>query len=834
MDERYDFKYIEEKWQKKWAEENSYQVADFSERPKYYCLEMFPYPSGKLHMGHVRNYSIGDVIARFKTMRGYHVLHPMGWDAFGLPAENAAVKHNIPPAKWTEDNIQSMKSQLQRLGLSYDWQRELATCRPDYYRWTQWIFLKLYEQGQCYKKNAAVNWCPSCATVLANEQVVDGECERCNTEVERRKLEQWFFKITDYAERLLDDLKLLSGWPEKVRVMQKNWLGRSAGAEIVFKVTGQAVTDEEIKVFTTRPDTIFGVTYMVLAPEHQLVKELTAGTEHELEVADFVRKVRNMTERDRTMTVEKEGVFTGAYCVNPLNNERIPILIANYVLLEYGTGAVMGVPAHDQRDFEFAVKYKLPVKQVIQSPRVVSGENPETIIFTKAYTEKGIMINSGTFNGLANDEAAQKITVALVDKNCGQAVVSFRLRDWLISRQRYWGTPIPIIYCQQCGTLPVPEQQLPVLLPPDVEFKPSGKSPLLDCPEFLHTTCPKCGGEAKRETDTMDTFIDSSWYYLRYTSPDEKDKPWNIDKANRWMGVNQYVGGVEHAILHLLYSRFLTKFFYDLGLIKVQEPFENLLTQGMVLKDGVKMSKSKGNVISPEEIIGKYGADTARLFILFAAPPERDLEWNDRAVEGCHRFLNRVWRLYHLLANKIKDVPVSAGGDQKKLATADWALRRITHHTIQKVGTDIDTRFNFNTAISTIMELVNAVYTYQVTVAPNCFVLREALESIVLLLAPFAPHITEELWSDLGYTESIHKQPWPAYNQDILLAAEVTIVVQINSKVRAKIAVPTNTSANANEMKEYVLSQPEIQKLIAGKQIIKIIPVPGKLINIVI
>ncbi len=825
MQERYDFKNIELKWQKKWDQENTYRVQDFSERPKYYCLEMFPYPSGKLHMGHVRNYSIGDVVARFKTMRGYNVLHPMGWDAFGLPAENAAIKNGTHPADWTWDNIASMKAQLKQLGLSYDWEREVATCHPDYYRWTQWIFLQLYKQGKCYKKTSSVNWCPSCGTVLANEQVVEGACERCSTPVEQKELEQWFFRITDYAEELLNDLKQLPGWPDKVKTMQENWIGRSEGAEVVFKVSGM---DEELTVFTTRPDTIFGVTYMVLAPEHPLVDKLVAGTDHEKEVADFVREVRNMTMRDRTMTAEKKGVFTGAYCINPINGEHVPILVGNYVLLEYGTGAVMGVPAHDQRDFEFAVKYKLPIRPVVQP----KDESIDLDNLKEAFAADGVMINSGEFNGMPNRKALVEITKRLEQNGQGKAAVTFRLRDWLISRQRYWGTPIPIVYCPECGIVPVPEEQLPVLLPTDVQFKATGQNPLSECREFINTTCPKCGGDAKRETDTMDTFIDSSWYYLRYTSPKETNGPWDKEKADNWMLVDQYIGGVEHAILHLLYSRFFTKFFHDLDLIDKKEPFKNLLTQGMVLKDGAKMSKSKGNVVSPEEIIDKYGADTARLFILFAAPPERDLEWSDRGVEGCHRFLNRVWRLYHAILDEVKD---AGAVDSSKIVGVHKELRRITHQTIKKVGEDIETRFNFNTAISSIMELVNALYTYKDKVPAaeyNKAVLKEALESLALMLAPFAPHMAEELWQSLGCSGTVHHQSWPQYNEEALVEEEVVIVVQINGKVRERLTVAADISAD--EMKAYVLDQPKVQKLIADKQIVKVIPVPGKLINIVV
>ncbi|OAT85590.1 leucine--tRNA ligase [Desulfotomaculum copahuensis] len=826
MQDRYDFKAIETKWQDRWAKEKLYEVPDFSDRPNYYCLEMFPYPSGKLHMGHVRNYSIGDVVARFKTMQGYNVLHPMGWDAFGLPAENAAIKHgDIHPADWTMNNIAAMREQLKQLGISYDWRREVATCHPGYYKWTQWLFLQLYHKGLAYKKKSAVNWCPSCATVLANEQVKEGVCERCKTEVEKRELEQWFFKITGYAERLLKDINLLAGWPDKVKIMQEHWIGRSEGAEIHFPVDG---LDEEFVVFTTRPDTVFGVTYMVIAPEHPLVEKLIAGREQAEEVRAFVHRVRNLSELARTATnVEKEGLFTGACCINPLTGEKVPILVANYVLLEYGTGCVMGVPAHDQRDFEFARKYHLPVRVVIQPPG--RELDPETM--TEAYAGEGVMVNSGRFNGLPKEEGIRAVIAHLEEKGLGKGQVNYRLRDWLISRQRYWGAPIPIIYCDHCGTLPVPEENLPVLLPRNVAFKPTGQSPLAECPEFVHTTCPSCGGPARRETDTMDTFMCSSWYYYRYTSPRDEAAAWDRARVDRWLPVDQYIGGVEHAILHLLYSRFFTKVLYDLDLVSNVEPFTNLLTQGMVLKEGSKMSKSRGNVVSPEDIVAKYGADTARLFILFAAPPERDLEWSDQGVEGCYRFLHRVWRLVAPLGGELLHAPAVPSG---KLVGINREMRRLTHQTIKKVSEDIGQRFNFNTAVSAIMELVNGLYQYRELPETDRdpAVMREAVEHLLILLAPFAPHITEELWAGTGHSDSIHRQPWPSYDPRAVAEDEITVVVQINGRVRERVLLPAGTGAA--EMQAQVLAQPRVQQLVAGKQIVKIIPVPGKLVNIVV
>ncbi|NMB17022.1 MAG: leucine--tRNA ligase, partial [Firmicutes bacterium] len=685
----YDFRVVEEKWQRYWEDHGFYQVDEDASKPKYYCLEMFPYPSGRLHMGHVRNYAIGDVVARFHTMRGYNVLHPMGWDAFGLPAENAAIQRNIHPSEWTRHNIEYMRNQLKRMGLSYDWRREVTSCLPDYYRWTQWLFLQMYHKGLAYKKTAAVNWCPSCNTVLANEQVVNDACERCGTVVERRELEQWFFKSTAYADRLVDNLEKLDGWPDKVKIMQANWIGRSEGAEILFPVKG---FDENLAVFTTRPDTIFGATYMVLAPEHPLVDKLISGTPNEQAIRSFIVQVAAQDELDRTAEhTEKLGMFTGGFCINPATKEEIPIWIGNYVLMGYGTGAIMAVPAHDQRDLDFARKYGIKVRVVIQSP---DGElDGETMV--EAYTGSGRLVNSGKFNGLASEEAIEAITKFLEDQGLGSYQVNYRLRDWLISRQRYWGAPIPIVYCDECGTVPVPEEMLPVYLPLDVSFKPTGQSPLVEADEFVNTECPLCGGKAKRETDTMDTFVCSSWYFLRFADAHNESLPFAKEKADYWMPVDQYIGGVEHAILHLMYARFFQMVMSDLGLVTVDEPFENLLTQGMVLKDGIKMSKSKGNVVDPDHIIDEYGSDTARIFILFASPPEKDLEWSDEGVEGAYRFLNRVWRLVNAYADQLGEADKL---DPGRLTKKERDLWRTVNLTIKKVTEDVEERFNFNTA----------------------------------------------------------------------------------------------------------------------------------------
>lgn len=833
MQEKYSFREIEPKWQEKWVEEKAYKTEENSNKPKYYSLAMFPYPSGDLHMGHVRNYSIVDVIARFKRMQGFNVLHPIGWDSFGLPAENAAIKHQTPPADWTWKNIANMQRQLKGMGLSYDWDREVATCHPGYYKWTQWMFLEFYKHGLVYKKKAAVNWCPSCTTVLANEQVVDGACERCDTLVTKKNLEQWFFKITDYAETLLQDLDDLPGWPEKVKTMQRNWIGRSEGVEVQFALEGRP---EKFSVYTTRVDTLFGVSYVVLAPEHPLVLELVRGTEYEADVRDFIHKMNGLNEIARTSTeAEKEGLFIGAYCLNPISGKKLPIWIANYVLLEYGTGAVMGVPAHDERDFEFAAKYNLEIKTVIVPLESAPEEKDKPL--EAAFTDDGIMVNSGKFDGLKSDEGWDKIADEVERDGVGQRKVNFRLRDWLISRQRYWGAPIPMVYCEACGTVPVPEEQLPVMLPADVVFK-SGENPLATSPSFIETTCPKCGGAARRETDTMDTFACSSWYFLRYTDPRNTEAPFTKAAADQWMNVDQYVGGVEHAILHLLYARFFTKALRDFGYLKANEPFQNLLTQGMVCMDGSKMSKSKGNIVSPEAIIGKYGADTARLFILFAAPPERDLEWSDQGVEGCYRFLNRIWRLVAQFEplirenQKLASVGAQHGGEWENLDSAGKEMRRHTHLAIQRVTMDVGTRYNFNTAISTIMEWVNALYLYKEQPTANALVGKEAVEGILILLAPFAPHITEELWQEIGHTDSIHEQPWPNVDEAALVQDEVTVVLQVNGKVRDRIQVPAEISAA--ELEKIVVSQPKVLEWTEGKTIVKVITVPGKLVNLVV
>jgi len=820
----YEFEQVERKWQQRWEEQQLYRVDEKSTRPKFYCLEMFPYPSGRLHMGHVRNYTIGDVIARFKRMRGFNVLHPMGWDAFGLPAENAAIKHNIHPAKWTWDNIDYMRGQLKRLGLSYDWSREVATCHPDYYKWTQWLFLRFFERGLAYRKRAPVNWCPSCNTVLANEQVVQGLCERCDSVVETSELEQWFFRITDYAERLLQDIDKLEGWPEKVKVMQRNWIGKSVGVEIRFPLADR---EGELTVFTTRPDTIFGATYMVIAPEHPLAETLIADSPDKEAIRRFIDEVKRQGEIARTSEEgEKLGVFTGSYCINPFTGERIPIWIGNYVLGSYGTGAVMAVPAHDQRDLEFARKYGLPVRVVIAPP---DGTALDPATMTEAYVEPGIMVNSGPFSGLPSEEGWQRIADEVERRGIGRRKVQYRLRDWLISRQRYWGCPIPIIYCDHCGIVPVPDDQLPVLLPDDVEFHPTGRSPLLDHAGFVNTTCPRCSRPARRETDTIDTFVDSSWYFLRFADPHAADEPFNKAKVDYWMPVDQYIGGVEHAILHLLYARFFQLVLADMGLVSEAHPFANLLTQGMVIKDGAKMSKSKGNVVDPNDIVARYGADTARLFILFTAPPERDLEWSDAGVEGAYRFINRVWRLVSELA----DVARGADDGPQELREADLELRRMVHKTLQRVTVDVEQRFHFNTAVAALMELVNAFYAYKDSVRPlNRAVVAEGLEKLVLMLAPFAPHLAEELWEMLGHGESVHLQAWPAFDPEVVRSDEVELAVQINGRVRDRLVIARD--ASEEEVRQAALALDKVKAALAGAEIARVVVVPGRLVNIVV
>ena len=819
---KYNFSEIEEKWQKKWEQENIFKVIEDDEKEKYYCLEMFPYPSGKLHMGHVRNYSIGDVIARFKKMNGFNVLHPIGWDSFGLPAENAAIAHQIHPDIWTTENIAEMRYQLKRLGISYDWDREVATCKPDYYKWTQWLFIKFFEKGLVYKKKSPVNWCPSCETVLANEQVVSGKCERCDSVVVKKNLSQWYFKITDYAERLLDDIDKLDGWPEKVKMMQKNWIGKSVGAEVQFKIDG---SDEALDVFTTRPDTIFGATFMVLAPEHPLTNELTDGTEFEKPVKEFQVKLQHLSEIERTATdVEKDGMFIGRYAINPFTGKKIPVYIANYVLMDYGTGAIMAVPAHDERDFDFAKKYDLEIIPVVDP----ESEDIDVNDLKKAFVAEGKMINSGEYDGFNNRDAIEKIIEDLNVKGIGKKTINYRLRDWLISRQRYWGVPIPVVTCEKCGEVAIPESELPLLLPIDVKFTGKGESPLTTSETFLNAKCPKCGGAAKRETDTMDTFVDSSWYFLRYTDAHNDDEIFSSENAKYWMDVDQYIGGVEHAILHLLYSRFFTKVMYDIGLSPVDEPFKNLLTQGMVLKDGSKMSKSKGNVVSPDEIIKKYGADTARLFILFAAPPERDLEWSDEGVEGAFRFLNRVWRVVEEFTGSLKSGEVLIRDkDDKNL---NYSLNK----TLKKVTEDINERFNFNTAISSVMELVNDLYKYKEIKKDNLNMelLTDVIEKLITIMSPFAPHFAEELWEISGNEGSVYLMNWPKYDEDALVKDEIEIVVQVNGKVKERLTVSTDITKE--DLEKTALNDEKIVKLIEGKKVLKVIVVPSKLVNIVI
>ena len=824
MEERYVPQGIEKKWQKKWAEEHAYKTELDRSKPEYYVLEMFPYPSGNLHMGHVRNYSIGDVIARYKAMQGYNVLHPMGFDAFGMPAENAAIKHGVQPADWTYSNIENMKRQQREMGLSYDWDREVETCRPEYYRWTQWFFELFYEKGLAYKKKASVNWCNECNTVLANEQVIDGHCWRCDSEVIKKDLAQWFFKITDYADVLLEDLKELKGWPERVKTMQENWIGRSEGAEFSFDVPDFS---EKIPVYTTCPHTVFGVTYVVLAVEHPLVEKLIKGRENEAEIRSFMERVRKLTELERTSSESaKEGMFTGAYAVNPFNGERVPIWITNYVLYEYGTGAVMGVPTHDERDWMFADTYNLPKKLVVNNPEgTLTLESMD-----HAYVDAGVLVNSGEFTGMDSEKAKPAIIDWIEAQKVGQKRVNYRLRDWLISRQRYWGAPIPVIYCPKCGEVLVPKEDLPVKLPENVNFATGSVSPLAQAEDFVNCTCPKCGGKARRETDTMDTFMCSSWYYMRYTDPKNDKAPFSDEQVNYWMPVDQYIGGIEHAILHLLYSRFFTKVLKDAGLVKFNEPFKNLLTQGMVIKDGSKMSKSKGNVISPEEIISKYGADTARLFILFAAPPERDLEWNDQGVEGAYRFLKRVWRIISEFEDVMKQNVVDY--DTAALAKDEKELRRILHVTIKKVTEDIGERFNFNTAISSIMELVNAFYNVKDKKDLNAGLVHEVIVDLLKLLAPFAPHMTEELWSLIIADGSVHKAKWPVYDEKATILDEIEIVLQVNGKVRDKLVVAADLSRE--DLEKAALAKPHVQDYLVGKTIVKVICVPKKLVNIVV
>ena len=859
MNKKYNPSKIEEKWQKLWEREQTFAVDEDGTKKKYYLLEMFPYPSGRIRMGHVRNYTIGDVVARYKKMRGYNVLHPIGWDSFGMPAENAAIQHGIPPAKWTNENIDSMKKQLKRMGFSYDWNRELSTCEPAYYRWEQLFFLWMYEKGLAYKKGGSVNWCPACKTVLANEQVEAGLCWRCGSEVTEQYFDQWFFRITAYVEELLDYCDKLPGWPERVLTMQRNWIGKSHGCELVFPM---ADSDDVIKVFTTRQDTIFGATFMLIAAEHPLVMKLAAGKSVEQDVRDFVERVKKQDRMMRTSDYyEKEGVFLDAYCLNPVTNKRMPIYAANFVLADYGTGCVMAVPTHDQRDFEFAEKYGLQKIVVIQNP-----ENPlDAATMTEAYVDEGILVNSGRFDGMKNLQALEDIAEYLESIGRGRKTIEYRLRDWGISRQRYWGAPIPMITCEKCGVVPVPEADLPVILPTDVALTGEGESPLARVASFVNVSCPNCGGPARRETDTMDTFVESSWYFARFCSAHHDSKP-GLDrqKVDYWLPVDQYIGGIEHAIMHLLYARFYTKMLRDFGVLGVDEPFTNLLTQGMVCKETArcrehgylfpeevrngkcvrcdrevtigkteKMSKSLKNVVDPNYIIDEYGADTARMFCLFAAPPERDLEWSDQGVDGSFRFLGRVWRIVMEYLDDIQNVAPFDG--REELDGDIKILRKKTHQTIKKVTIDIEERFHFNTAISAVMELVNALYQTrrpEAEDAKSLSVIRETVENVIILLAPIVPHITEELWGMIGGKQRLSEAPWPSFDATVAAEEEITIVVQVNGKVRSRIQVAASESDET--IKGLALNDQKIRQFVGDRQVIKEIYVPKKLVNIVV
>ncbi|MDI6844003.1 MAG: leucine--tRNA ligase [Anaerosomatales bacterium] len=839
-EKHYDPHAIEPKWQAVWEKDRLYSVAEDDERPKKYVLEMFPYPSGDIHMGHVRNYSIGDVVARYYTMRGYNVLHPIGWDAFGLPAENAAIKSGTHPAEWTYANIDKQAASFKRMGFSYDWDRIVKTCDPEYYRWGQWIFLKFWERGLVERKSSPVNWCPSCKTVLANEQVIgDGVCWRCKSVVEKRELEQWFFKITTYAQELLDDLQKLPGWPERVKTMQANWIGRSEGAEVDFTLCDAdgEPTDRRITVFTTRPDTLFGCTFFLLAPEHPLVDELVAGTEFEPAVRSVVEAAARESAIERESgEARKIGTFTGRYVVNPVNGEKVPVWVANYVLMEYGTGAVMAVPCGDQRDFEFARQYGLPIPPVVVADddalldrlRGERGRVIDDVPWDAAYDGPGVMVQSGEFTGMRGgkgSEGSKAVTAWLEERGLGRAAVNFRLRDWLISRQRYWGNPIPAIHCDRCGLVPVPEEELPVMLPMDVDIT-KGET-LADHPEFYQVACPRCGGAARRETDTMDTFTCSSWYYLRYCDARNDEEIFDREKAAYWMPVDQYIGGIEHAILHLLYSRFFTKVFRDMGLVGFDEPFTNLLTQGMVKKDGETMSKSKGNVVAPEEMIARFGADALRAYILFMAPPDKDLEWSQEGLEGIYRFLNRVWRY-------VCDVYEQPGSAASGGSRGD-ALERQQHRVIRKVTEDVE-RFQFNTALAAMMELLNAASEYRRDVPAeerDGEAEKRVARTLVLLLAPYAPHMAEELWHEvLGESESVHRQPWPEWDPDLARAREVEYAVQVNGKVRGRVTLPADASAEQVEAAAREL--PKVAELLDSGEVVKVVVVPGKLVSFVV
>ncbi len=886
MDERYQPQQIESKWQQYWAEQKLFKADDNdTQHPKHYILEMFPYPSGKIHMGHVRNYSIGDVLARIKWMRGYNVLHPMGWDSFGMPAENAAAEHKIHPSVWTRSNIEYMRRQLKALGLAYDWDREVASCEPDYYRWNQYIFLRLLEKGLAYKKRSVVNFCVTCQTVLANEQVEDGNCWRCGNQVIQDEIEGWFLKITSYAQELIDDLQVLEkGWPEQVIAMQRNWIGRSEGTEISFPIR-DGKPGQAIRVFTTRPDTVCGVTFMSVAPDHPLLDQIITSSGKREELRLFALKMRQeAATRAASQDFEKEGIFTGAYCINPLTGRAVPIYAANFVVAEYGTGALMAVPAHDERDYQFARKYKLDIIPVINPPELAAqGQTLDATNMTAAWTEPGVLFNSGKFDGMNSEEAKKAITDHLIKEDIGSRTVNWRLRDWGISRQRYWGTPIPVVYCEKCGTVPVPYEDLPVQLPQDVVITGEGGSPLARHQSFVNTTCPRCGGAARRETDTMDTFVDSSWYFLRYTSARNDQTPIDITKANKWLPVDQYIGGIEHAVMHLLYARFFHKALRDLGLAPGAEPFANLLTQGMVcmesyrcpehgylypdeVSEGLclkcgnkvdvgrveKMSKSKKNVIDPEAIIKLYGADTARVFTLFAAPPEKGLEWSDQGVDGIFRFLSRIWRLVAKYQEAVDGIPAFTGGagaaadgnsaadgsdanQQSELTDAMIQIRRVVHKTIRKVTEDIEDRFHLNTAIAALMELINALTSQTMNgleeTPTGKAVIRESLESMVRLLAPFAPHLSEELWSQLGNSGNIIQAGWPAWDAEASKDATVEIPVQVNGKIRSRIDAPADSSRE--ELEALVMADARVQKNLNGLKVIKVVVVPGRLVSVV-
>jgi leucyl-tRNA synthetase len=820
--DRYPFREIEPKWQAIWEARRAFRAVEDPSRPKFYCLEMFPYPSGRIHMGHVRVYAIGDVVARHKRMRGFNVLHPMGWDAFGLPAENAAIEHDVHPATWTRENIEYMRGQLKKLGASYDWDREFATCDPEYYRWEQLIFIRMVERGLAYRKRSTVNWCPSCQTVLANEQVEAGRCWRCDSEVVPKEVDGWFFRITKYADELLEWTERLPAWPERVLSMQRNWIGRSEGVEFDLPVAGHPGL--AIRVFTTRPDTVFGMTYAVLAPEHPMVDRIVSAAAERRAVDAFRAEVARQSEIERLAADRpKRGLKLAARVVNPVTGSEIPLFLADYVLMGYGTGAIMAVPGEDQRDWDFAVQYGLPIIETVRRPPGFTGQ---------AYTGDGVKINSGFLDGLSTDEAKRRAIDWLVGRGLGEVKVNYRLRDWGVSRQRYWGAPIPILYCQRCGVVTEREENLPVLLPPDVAISGKGGSPLAEVPAFVNAACPQCGGPARRETDTMDTFVESSWYFLRYCSPRYEGGMLERDAVQYWMPVDQYIGGIEHAVLHLLYARFYTKVLRDLGLCKVDEPFIGLLSQGMVIKDGAKMSKSKGNVVDPDDLIRTFGADTARLFSLFAAPPEKDLDWNDHGVEGASRFLNRVWRFVTTRADTLRAAP--AVPTPGSLSAAGRAFRRTIHETIARVTADIETDFHFNTAISAIMELVNTLHAWDgggAEASERAGLAREAVETVLLLLAPFCPHVAEELWSIIGHQTSVFDRPWPEADPAALAREAVTVVVQVDGRVRSRVEMEVD--AAAEQIRARALADEKVRPWIAGRHVANVVVVPGRLVNIV-